>query len=187
MEELFKTINMEFKNKTIHFRLAEVTDARFIHSLRVDEKYNKHLSHVDDDISKQESWLTEYKKREALKQEYYFIIQRNSDNLPIGTVRLYDFIEVEQSFCWGSWILNENKTKYAALESALIIYDFAFFELGYKRCHMDIRKENLKVIDFHKRFGVNIIGETELDLLGHYFVADYQKIRDDIRKVIEKN
>ena len=49
---------------------------------------------------------------------------------------------------------------------------------------MDIRKENLKVIEFHKRFGVKIIGETETDLLGHYFVEDYLKIRKSIVDVI---
>jgi len=176
---------MNFKNKTIHFRLVEITDTPFIHQLRLDVKYNKYLSTVDCDVKKQEEWLINYKKRETQKKEYYFIIARNDNDLPIGTVRIYDFIEKENSFCWGSWILNENKTKYAALESALLIYDFAFFELGFKRCHMDIRKENTKVIDFHQRFGVKIIGQTDADLLGHYFVEDYLKIRDNIRKVID--
>jgi RimJ/RimL family protein N-acetyltransferase len=178
---------MELRYKTIYFRLANISDAKFIHSLRIDQKYNQHLSFVDDDISKQEHWLEEYKKREVQNQEYYFIIQRNSDNIPIGTVRIYDFLKNENSFCWGSWILNENKTRYSALECALLIYDFAFFELGYTRCHMDIRKENMKVIEFHRKFGVNIIGETEKDLLGHYYVDDYLKVRDDINKVIENN
>lgn len=176
---------MELKSKTIHFRLAEVSDAQFIHSLRIDKKYNQHLSFVDDNIEKQKLWLIEYKKRETLKQEYYFIIERNSDSLPIGTVRIYDFIPDEESFCWGSWILNENKTRFSALECAIMIYDFAFLKLGYKRCHMDIRKENIKVIEFHKRFGVSIIGETKQDLLGHYFVNDYLKIRTEINNVIE--
>jgi len=175
---------MDFKSKTIYFRLVETSDAPFIHSLRVDKRYNQHLSIVDPDLSKQVEWIRNYKLKEALGKEYYYIIHRNSDSLPIGTVRIYDCIGKNESFCWGSWILNENKTKYAALESAIMVYDFAFFELGYKRCHMDIRKENLKVIDFHKRFGVKIIGETELDLLGHYFVEDYQKVREDIVKII---
>jgi len=178
---------MQLNSETIYFRFAEVSDAEFIHSLRVNEQFNKYLSHTDDDVEKQKKWLIDYKKREKLGIEYYFIILRRSDSLPIGTVRIYDFIEDENSFCWGSWILNQNKTRFAALESALLIYNFAFFELCYNRCHMDIRKENLKVIDFHKRFGVNIIGETELDLLGHYYVEDYLKIRDNIKKVIEKS
>lgn len=176
---------MKLEHKTIYFRFAESSDASFIHSLRVDEKFNKFLSKVNDDLEEQFNWLIEYKKREAQKKEYYFIIHRKSDNIQIGTVRIYDFIKEENSFCWGSWILNENKTKYSALETALLVYDFAFFELGYNRCHMDIRKENLKVIDFHKRFGVKIIGETGADLLGHYFLNDYLKIKPEIVKVID--
>lgn len=176
---------MELKHRTVCLRFAKVSDAAFIHSLRIDKKYNRHLSHVDDDISKQEEWLKEYKIREAANLEYYYIIQRGSDSLPIGTVRIYDFMKEEHSFCWGSWILNENKTKYAALECALMIYDFAFLVLGYKRCHMDIRKENTKVIEFHKKFGVYIAGETENDLIGHYFIDDYLKIKDSILSVIE--
>lgn len=177
---------MKLESKTIYFRLAQLSDAKFIHSLRIDEKFNRHLSKVDDDLGKQINWLIEYKIREGLSTEYYFIIHRKSDDIQIGTVRIYDFNKSESSFCWGSWILNENKTRYAALESALLIYDFAFFELGFKRCHMDIRKENLKVIDFHKRFGVKIIGETEADILGHYYSDDYIKVKDEILKTIEK-
>ena len=178
---------MELKSKTIYMRLVEPSDAAFINSLRTDEVYNKYLSTVDDDVQKQEKWILDYKKREKAGTEYYYIIHRNSDSLPIGTVRIYDFIGEKDSFCWGSWILNENKTRYAALESALLIYDFAFLEMGFKRCHMDIRKQNLKVIEFHKKFGVKIIGETPEDLLGHYFPQDYLLIRDDIRKIIESS
>ncbi|MEZ7883980.1 MAG: GNAT family N-acetyltransferase [Bacteroidales bacterium] len=178
---------MELRGKTIYLRLAQLTDANFIHSLRVDKRYNKHLSKIDGNVIKQREWLIEYKKREILGTEYYFIIHRQIDSLPIGTVRIYDFLGDKDSFCWGSWILNEDKTRYAALETALLIYDFAFFNLGFKRCHMDIRKDNIKVINFHKKFGVKIISETELDLIGHYFPKDYLIIKEDIIKVINNN
>ena len=176
---------MELKSKTIYLRLVESADAKFIHTLRIDKKYNQYLSSVDDDVSKQEKWIIKYKQRERLGIEFYYIIHRNSDSIPIGTVRIYDFTKDHNSFCWGSWILNENKTRYAALESALLVYDFAFLELGFNRCHMDIRKQNVKVIEFHKRFGVKIIGETAEDLLGHYFLEDYLLIRNDIMKVLK--
>jgi RimJ/RimL family protein N-acetyltransferase len=175
---------MNLNSNTIFLRLAEIGDANFILSLRRDERYNKHLSITDDNIENQKKWLKLYKEREINKEEYYFIIHRNSDSSPIGTVRVYDFKKDENSFCWGSWILNENKTRYAALECAILIYDFAFLELGYKRCHMDIRKENLKVIEFHKKFGVKIIGENENDLFGYFFIDDFLKIRKSIIDVI---
>lgn len=176
---------MELQSKTIYLRLAQPNDAQFIHSLRINETYNKYLSKVDEDISMQKKWLIEYKKREELGLEFYYIIHRRDNSLPIGTVRIYDFLGDKDSFSWGSWILNENKTRYAALECALLIYDFAFFSLNFKRCHMNIRKNNIKVIDFHAKFGVKIIAETELDLLGHYFPKDYLQIRNDIIKVIK--
>lgn len=178
---------MIHKSNTIKFRLVEVSDAEFINSLRTDENYNKYLSSVDGSVLKQENWIKEYKKKEKLGLEYYYIIQRNLDSLPIGTVRLYDFQKKENSFCWGSWILTENKTRYAALESAVLIYDFAFNELGYYRCHMDIRKQNLKVIDFHKRFGIKIYGETDLDYLAYYYKEDYLKIRKQIKNIYDKD
>lgn len=176
---------MELRSKTIYFRLVEKADAAFINSLRTDDTYNKYLSQVDDDIAKQEQWITNYKEKEKAGEEYYFIICRTADALPIGTVRIYDFVNGRESFCWGSWILNQDKTRYAALECALLIYDFAFIELGFKRCHMNIRKGNIKVTEFHKNFGVRIYGEDEEDYLGHYYPEDYLKIKENIKKVIE--
>jgi RimJ/RimL family protein N-acetyltransferase len=178
---------MDFRSKTLHFRLAEISDAEFILSLRVNEKYNKFLSTVENDLSKQEKWLINYKKKEKKGLEYYFIIYRNIDSIPIGTVRIYDFIGKNESFCWGSWILNESKTKYAALECALLIYDFAFFELNFQRCHMDIRKDNHKVVNFHKKFGVEIVSESDKDYFAHFYPDNYLKIRDSIRKIIFNN
>ena len=182
LESQIKGFN--FKCKTIYFRLVELSDAEFIHSLRINEKFSKYLSFVVNKFSKQEQWIKDYKKREKLGQEYYFIIHRISDSKPIGTVRVYDFLKDENSFSWGSWILNEDKTRYAALEVTILIYDFTFSVLGFDRCHMDMRKQNTKIIAFHKNFGVKIIGETDEDYLGHYFSDDYQKIRASILKVI---
>ena len=177
---------MNLKSKTIYLRLVELSDAAFINSLRIDKRYNQYLSVVNNNISVQEEWLINYKKKEKLGKEFYYIILRSSDSLPIGTVRIYDFIGDKDSFCWGSWILNENKTRYAALETALLIYDFAFKDMKFKRCHMNIRKGNKKVLEFHKRFGVKIIGETKEDYLGYYFPEDYLKIRNNIKGVIDK-
>jgi RimJ/RimL family protein N-acetyltransferase len=178
---------MDLISKTIYFRLAELSDASFILSLRVNENYNRYLSKVENNLEKQEKWLSEYKIREDKKLEYYFIIHRIIDSLPIGTVRIYDFLDNRESFCWGSWILNENKTRYAALESAILIYDFAFFELGFKRCHMDIRKGNKKVINFHKRFGVEIVGQSEVDYFAYYYPFKYLNIRESIINLIFEN
>ena len=178
---------MIMKSSTIYFVLVQPGDAAFIHALRINKDYNQYLSYVDDELINQQKWLIEYKKREECKQEYYYIIHRIADDVPIGTVRIYDFLEDKNSFSWGSWILNKHKTRYSALESALLVYDFAFLVLSFKQCHMVIRKQNIKVLEFHKKFGVEITAETETDYIGNYSIEKYLLIKEDIKKVIEKN
>lgn len=145
-------------SKTIRLRLAAPDDAAFIYALRTDPRYNTYLSSVSDGVEAQRNWLCRYKDRELAGTEYYFIIE-TIDETPCGTVRIYDI--TDESFCWGSWILNENKTRYAALESALIVYRVGFSSLGKKYCRFDVRKENVSVIKFHKRFEPEITGEDE--------------------------
>lgn len=169
------------RSKTLAFQLASVDDAEFILSLRNDPKYNLHLSSVGNDVEKQKSWLEAYKAREKKALEYYFIII-NKKNEKCGTVRLYDF--QGDSFCWGSWILNEKKTRFAALESAYIVYKFAFDELGFQKSHFDVRKENAKVIKFHKRMGAEIKGEDKINFYFEIQKEDVLTWLDDHKEKI---
>ncbi len=148
----------ELVGRSIKIRLVEVDDAEFITSLRMDPKYNKYLSNVDGSIDKQREWITSYKQDEKDGKQFYFIIETLS-GLKCGTVRLYDFID--DSFCWGSWILNENKTRFSALESAFLVYKFAFENLGFNKSHFDVRKDNKKVIAFHEKMGAIRKNEDE--------------------------
>lgn len=151
---------MILKSKTIQIRFVEEFDADFILKLRLDKKYNQFLSNVNSDIQAQKDWIKNYKNDEANKKQFYFIIERN-DGTPCGTVRIYDL--KDNSFCWGSWILNEDKTRYAALESAFLVYEFGFNQLGFSNSHFDVRKGNEKVISFHKKMGALKTGEDDLN------------------------
>lgn len=150
---------MNLNMKTIRLRLVEENDAAFILSLRLDEKYNKFLSSVSPNLKEQQKWIRQYKEDEKAKKQFYFIIERIDNNIPCGTVRIYDLRK--DSFSWGSWILNDNKTKYAALESAFLVYKFGFDGLGYKKSHFDVRKENIRVIAFHEKMGATRTSEDE--------------------------
>lgn len=157
---------MQFKNlvsKTIHFRLVNISDAEFICNLRNTSKLNKHISKSTAIVADQIKWIENYKKREKEIQEFYFIIERNDNNERIGTIRIYDFRDNLESFCWGSWILSSNKTRYAAIESALLIYKIAFDELGFEQSHFDVRKDNLSVHKFHMKLGAIHTYENDLD------------------------
>jgi RimJ/RimL family protein N-acetyltransferase len=154
---------MLLESKSIRLRYVEEADAVFILKLRLDERYNQFLSSVNANLQAQKDWINTYKDDEQAGKQYYFIIEL-LDGTPCGTIRVYDLIE--NSFCWGSWILNENKTRYAALESAFLVYKFGFEKLGYKKSHFDVMKGNSKVISFHEKMGAKKIAE---DLENFYF------------------
>ncbi|MGQ7116015.1 hypothetical protein ACUOFC_65445, partial [Escherichia sp. TWPC-MK] len=50
------------------------------------------------------------------------------------------------------------------MESALLVYHFAFVELGFEQSHFDVRKNNEKVIEFHKKMGAIEVSNNELDI-----------------------
>lgn len=154
------------EGRTIRLRLVDISDAGFILKLRQDDRYNRFLSQVRDDIDAQVSWIKNYKREEAKGLQYYFIIER-LDGTPCGTVRVYDL--KESSFSWGSWILNEDKTRYAALESAFLIYKFGFDSLNYERSHFEVMKGNDGVVSFHKKMGAKEVGQDEANF---YFNID---------------
>jgi RimJ/RimL family protein N-acetyltransferase len=145
---------------TVSLREVRLCDAQFIFDLRNDPAKNRHLSATPGDVRMQEDFIANYLKSTT---DYYFIIGDGSQR-PVGTIRIYDIRG--DSFCWGSWILADNAPKSAAIESVLLVYDFAFFSLHYARSHFDVRKQNNRVIDFHKRFGAAVTGE---DALNYYF------------------
>lgn len=168
--------------KNIILTCAKVEDAEFILSLRNDEKLNRFVSKVSPELSKQRQWLEEYKKREAVFSEFYFII-RDLNMKPLGTVRLYDF--QSNSFCWGSWMVSSEGPRKTAIESAICVYEFAFYDLGFKRSHFDVRNENKKVIAFHKRMGAKEVRRDDQDSFFIYEIEEYEKIRDKYRSLLK--
>lgn len=163
-------------SKSIRIRLVEESDAEFILSLRVDDSYNKFLSKVNADVDAQRDWIKKYKKDELEQKQFYFIIER-LDGTPCGTVRVYDLRD--DSFCWGSWILNKNKTRYSAIESALLVYEFGFNKLNLNNSHFEVMKGNGKVISFHEKFGAKCISE---DCDNLYFTISKSDVANSFEK-----
>ena len=56
--------------------------------------------------------------------------------------------------------------------------------LGFKQSHFDVRKDNKKVIAFHKRFGGEKVGEDELNYYFIFHENTYQKTRQKYKKFI---
>lgn len=176
---------MRIIGKNIGLRLAEVSDAKFILDIRSDNKKTRYLSKVDNDIEKQKAWLVEYKKKELNREEYYFIIC-NKDNVPCGTVRAYDF--KGNSFSWGSWLINSKLAPVTAgIESALLMYEFAFYYLCFENCHFEVVSENTKVRSFHEKMGALVSSANRTKTFYKYNKTTYEAIRSKyIRYIPER-
>jgi RimJ/RimL family protein N-acetyltransferase len=161
---------------SIQLRLVEPNDAQFILNLRLDPSRNRHMSPVENNLEAQERWICDYQLREAAGSEYYFLIEScATPPIPWGTVRLYDFRE--NSFSWGSWMLRPEASQFAAIESALAVYDFGFGQLGFTMSHFETRLENIKVIRFHERFGAVRIREDETNVYFQFSAETFARIR----------
>lgn len=172
---------MLIEGRKINLRLVNLEDAKFILDLRMNEKLNKYISDVDDDLKKQREWLKKYKRRESEEKEYYFIIESKSEE-KLGTVRIYDL--KSDSFSWGSWIIKDNAPSYASIESVLLIYKFGFYKLGFKNSHFEVRKENDKVVSFHKRFGAEIVNEDNLNFYFQFKKETFENIKRKYKKFL---
>lgn len=157
------------KGNRLRLRIVDLTDAPYVHALRVNPVYNQYLSPITGTAEDQRKWIEAYKSREAKGLEYYFVIER-LDDIPCGVVRLYDI--GADDFTWGSWILDQNKPPKAALESALLIYRLGFEILGLKKSVFDVCYDNKNTIAFHRRFGATEIGQDGMNM---HFELPYEK------------
>jgi RimJ/RimL family protein N-acetyltransferase len=152
--------------RNISFRFVDVSDAELILELRLNPLRNCYLSPITNDVAAQKKWIEAYKKRELARKEFYYVILDNKQN-ELGLVRLYDF--VDDSFSWGSWVLKPKVPIAAAIESALMVYEIAFYSLGFTIARFEVRRENVPVIRFHQRSGAICVSE---DTVNCYFQID---------------
>ncbi|MBJ7533233.1 GNAT family N-acetyltransferase [Rhodomicrobium vannielii ATCC 17100] len=132
-------------------RLIRLEDADYVHALRTDPAYNRHLSEVRGTAEDQRRWIEDYKAREADLRELYYVTERR-DGVRCGLVRLYDI--GKDSFTWGSWVLDCNKTRKAALESAVLSFGIGFVGLGLPTANVDAHVENEHAQVFNRRLGM---------------------------------
>lgn len=158
--------------KNVVFRDANKDDAEFILQLRTDPVKGKYLSATTADLDMQLAWLEKYANDNS---QVYFIIE-DKDGERYGTIRLYDVRG--DSFCWGSWILRDGRPSGFAVESALLVYQFAL-TLGFRKSHFDVRKENVSVWQFHERFGAVRIAEQGDDYI---YEISHKAIKNSFEK-----
>lgn len=149
----------------LRLRLITPEDAPYVHALRIDPLYSRHLSPVTGTAEDQRRWIDLYKAEEARCQQLYYVIERH-DGTRCGVVRLYGIGDEE--FTWGSWILDANKPPKAALESALLSFGIGFDHLGLKVAKVDVRAKNTHAEAFYRRLGMIETHRTAQDIFFDY-------------------
>lgn len=177
-----QSISKPVEGPNLHLRLIDRDDAAYVYSLRTDPTLSQHLSAVDGTVQDQRRWIDSYKGREARGEEFYFIIERH-DGVPCGTVRIYEISG--ESFSWGSWILDGNKLRKAALESAMLSFRFGFKHLELNLARIDVRADNHHAIAFYRRFGMAEIRQSNDEINFEYTRAQFEKDWPAYLKLLE--
>ncbi len=138
-------VDIMLNNMSIEIRLVETEDAPFIVELRNDPRLGRYLSKTSSSITEQEKWIIDYKEREALKEEFYFLISENG--IKRGLYRLYNINKY--SFTIGSWLFAKCEILNLPIFIDIIISEFGFDVLNIPVLLFDVRKENKKVIHYH--------------------------------------
>ena len=136
MNEVNRNLSIRFATITqlysLEVREVKVSDADYILKLRLNDFYSKYISKVSNEVNAQKKYLSRYLRDNSKSREsFYFIFTNIATGERCGTVRIYNFNV--NTFEWGSWILDENKTRYAAMETGILIYEFAFNMLGFDK------------------------------------------------------
>lgn len=99
-------------------------------------------------IAQQLSWLGAYFERAG---DFCFVVE-TLDGRRQGLVGLYDLQWPRRTAEWGRWVLTRGSS--AAVESALLIYRFAFDELALELVRCRTLGANAKVVAFHDSCGL---------------------------------
>lgn len=159
--------------KNILLRNAEVGDAKFILSLRLDPAKSKYLSVTSPRLEDQINWLHSYEKT---NDQAYFIVCDKSMNR-LGCIRLYDPIGF--SYCWGSWLMINGLSPLVSVESALLVYAYGKY-LRFNEARIEVRKENRHVWSFHENlFSAQRVCESEAD---YFYTLKHDEIETSLKK-----
>jgi RimJ/RimL family protein N-acetyltransferase len=177
----------DFSLEGYGYRLRPVNDqdTAFILSLRTDPHLSEYLHKTPPNPVAHLRWLENYYKRSG---DYYFIVERQRGKSPEGTIGLYGVDTATRSAEWGRWVIQTGSL--GAIESAALIYRFAFdrLDLDLVWCRTFISNE--KVLAFHdacgcRRCGVVRMGEEEFvehQLLGE----EWKSVGRDLEKKAER-
>lgn len=128
-------------------RPVEMKDAEFIVHLRRMPHARGNIGDTSESLDGQKSWLQRYFNRE---NEYYWILTESETGRSVGTCALYSISDgVGEP---GRWVVYPDAC-FSIAATDLLVYRFAFDQLGLDRLIFNVVADNAKVLKFHRLFG----------------------------------
>jgi len=143
--------NVRLEGRSYILRIVKESDALRIIELRSNPDLNKYLNEINLNVVKQREWI---RNSQSKDDEYYFAIEDKFTGYIEGFISIYNILDKTAE--WGRWIIEKNSL--SAIESAFLIHQFAFNTLNLEKIYSITVADNLKVIEFHKKFGANNVG-----------------------------
>lgn len=141
-------------------RPAAESDAAFIVALRADN--GAFLNRGATSESGQRTWFARYF---AMRDDFYFVVERNSDRRPEGTAGIYGVDRAARTAEWGRFVVRNGSS--AAVEAAWLVYRCAFEVLGLDALRCRTLAGNAHVVAFHDSCGlVRTTGTVTIDANG---------------------
>ena len=143
----------------LRLRCVEASDAQRVFDLRTDPSLTRFLPPLQGVPSDQARWIESQRQK---PNDFYFAIEKKHKpgGEAEGFLGLYNFVGDDVATAeWGRWILAKNSL--ASVESAYLLYRFAFetLSLGRVVCHSLLANET--VVSFHDRCGLERIRTLE--------------------------
>ena len=162
--------------KYVNLRQAEEKDAEFTLKLRLDERFSGFfVTKVNNNIDVQKNFINKCLNSE---EEYFFIVEDKQGN-PLGTTSIYNVSKHE--FTSGRWIMLPSASFQQVVEGEFLMKNYAFNILQKDIMHLDVIKENAKVLFFHKQWGAKETHrddkEVFLTLSKYDFTANINKMK----------
>ena len=166
--------NFELKKYGLHVRFVTEEDAAFIIRLRTDEKLSRYINKTALDIEVQKEWIRQYKEREKIGKDYYFIFEKPK-GLFIGLCRIYNINN--DSFTIGSWLFAKESPVGSAILADIITREIAFELMPRKRLLFDVRNDNVNVIRYQNTYKPTIIKKTDVDTFFELSKDNFEKYK----------
>ncbi len=134
------------EGKYVDLKSCTEEDAEFTLAIRQDPEFVKFLPAIDNTVEEQKDWIRRQREKEG---DYFFVVWDKNGNR-IGTISIYD---VEGDHAESGRLAIKGSNPFQGIEAQILIFHFAFYELGLECMDGYIFADNDRAIRFNKQFG----------------------------------